>query len=231
MMRSHWQRRQVLTRLGGGAMALGLAGCGLQLPGSGEPPRIFTLSPKSTFSIDLPDVDWQLLVELPNSPTGINSPRIAVQRTPLEIDYFARASWTDNMPRMVQVLLVESFENSNKIVSVGRQAATLRADFILKTDIREFQAEYPEGSLQGQESVEGIVPNVNVRMNFKLVRMPGRRIVASRTFEQKQAAPGPDLLDIVRGFDDALGVVLRHVVEWTLTEGQNLYQQEPPAAD
>jgi len=215
-------RRQALIGLGGGLSALGLAGCGLQLPGSGDPPRIFTLTPKSTFASDIPSVDWQLLVELPNAPTGINSSRIAVQRTALELDYFARASWTDNMPRMVQVLLIESFENSGRIISVGRQAATLRADYVLKTDIREFQADYAQNALGADGNPTDQPPRIQLRMNFKLVQMPDRRIVASKTFDHVMQASGPELIDIIKGFDDSLGVVLRRVVEWTLKEGQAL---------
>jgi cholesterol transport system auxiliary component len=42
----------------------------------------------------------------------------------------------------VQTLLVESFENTKKIVSVARQGVDLGADNVLKTELREFQAEY-----------------------------------------------------------------------------------------
>lgn len=222
MMHDDPSRRLVLAGMSAAAAALGLGGCGLQLPGSGDPPRIFTLTPKSTFASDLPSVDWQLLVELPNAPTGINSSRIAVQRTALELDYFARASWTDNMPRMVQVLLIESFENSGRIISVGRQAATLRADYVLKTDIREFQADYAQNALSADGTPTDQPPRIQLRMNFKLVQMPDRRIVASKTFEHVMQASGPELIEIIKGFDDALGVILRRVVEWTLKEGQAL---------
>ena len=39
---------------------------------------------------------------------------------------------------MVQTLLVESFENTGKIVAVARKATDIRADYVLKTDLREF---------------------------------------------------------------------------------------------
>ena len=43
---------------------------------------------------------------------------------------------------MIQTLLIESFENTGKIIAVGRQSLGLRSDFNLKLEVREFQAEY-----------------------------------------------------------------------------------------
>lgn len=213
-------RRALISGLGLCLLAIaGLGGCAIDLPGSGEPPRIFTLTPKSTFDEGLPNVDWQLLVELPTAPAGINTARIAAQRTAIELDYFARASWTDAMPSMVQTLLIESFENSGKIVSVGRQVVGLRADYILKTDIREFQAEYQ--GIEGKDVISpDSVPNIRMRVNVKLVRMPDRRIIANQTFEYNLPAPGPGLTEIVMGFDEVLGKVLKRAVGWALTEGE-----------
>ena len=58
-------------------------------------------------------------------------------------------------------LLVESFENTGKIVAVGRQAIGLRSDFNLKSELREFQAEYFGGAK---------IPTVRVRINTKLIK-------------------------------------------------------------
>ncbi|MBO6863155.1 MAG: ABC-type transport auxiliary lipoprotein family protein [Alphaproteobacteria bacterium] len=206
--------------LGAGA-ALMLGGCSVALPGSGEPPRIYVLTPKSTFGDDLPEVDWQLLIEPPQAAAGISSARIALRRSLIELEYFARAAWTDSAPLMIQTLMIESFENSEKIVSVGRQAIGLRSDFILKSDLREFQAEYMDDN--GNPLPAGSPPNIRIRMNAKLVRMPHRTIAGSRTIEYLIQAPGPGMVDIIAGFDDALGKTLKRIVGWTLEEGQRIY--------
>ena len=84
---------------------------------------------------------------------------------------------------------------------------TLRADYSLLTDIREFQAEY----------VGNGPPRVRVRLNAKLIRMPQREILAHETFEFIEQAPSEDLSSIVSAFDVALGRTLKRIVEWTLT--------------
>lgn len=191
--------------IGFGAGAL--AAC--SLPGTGEPPRLFTLTPKSTFAADLPRVDWQLAIEAPVAPGGIDTTRIAVQRTPLTLDYFARAAWTDTAPRMVQTLLLESFENTGKLVAVGRESSSLRPDYLLKVDLREFQAEFRGAA----------APVARVRLSVRLVRLPERTVVASFTHEGVEQAAGPEIEKVVAAFDDALGAVLRRVAEWTLRTG------------
>jgi cholesterol transport system auxiliary component len=83
----------------------------------------------------------------------------------------------------------------------------LRSDYTLITDLREFQAEY-EGSAGP--------PNVRVRLNAKLVKMPDRVIVGAMNSEYVERAKGTDLPAIVGAFDEALGKSLKRIVEWTL---------------
>jgi cholesterol transport system auxiliary component len=200
-------RREAVGRTAGLTLLTTLAACGV-LPRYNEPVDLYTLTPKTTFPESLPHVDWQLVVETPVTAASFDTPRIALQRTPLTFEYYANAAWTDNAPSMVQTLLIESFESTRKIGAVGREAIGLRPDFVLKTDLREFEAVY-DGT--------NPAPTVWVRMNAKLVRMPERRIVASETREAKVLAGGGKITDIVAAFDDALGRVLKEIVAFTMT--------------
>jgi len=193
-----------------------LASCSLSLPGTGEPPRIFVLSPKSTFDENIPVVDWQLLIDAPIAAAGLNTSRIALRQSQIELEYYANAAWTDAAPKMIQRLVIESFENSGKIVSVGRQAVGLRADFILATELREFQAEY-EGKGDNEP------PDIRIRFNAKLVKMPQRSIVASKTYDYLLPAPGTDLVSVVLGYDAALGKILKRLVAWAIDEGEKFH--------
>lgn len=210
-------RRETVKRLGGalvaGGLTLGLAACS-GLPGSRPPPRYFKLSPKSNFDTGLPAVDWQLIVETPTANAGLSTPRIALQRLPHEVEYYARANWTDTAPRMIQTLIVESFENSERIVSVGRESIGLRADYVLKTELREFQTDYLGGSL----------PSARVAIAAKLVRMPRRVIVGSWSYEAKIPAERDSIESVVLAFDDALGKVLKRLVQWSLETGESFSQ-------
>lgn len=193
------------------AAGLILAGCIGKLPGSGAPPKLYDLTPKSTFDQDLPKVSWQLIVQEPVAAANIDTARIIARQTPLTVEYYKGVAWIDRAPRMVQTLIIESFERTNKIVSVGREAIGLRADYILKPDLREFEADYTRGS----------VPSVLVRMNVKLIKMPERTIVGSATFESRIEAEGTSMEAIVTAYNEALGKVLKRTVEWTLRGGSS----------
>lgn len=194
------------------AAALPLAACGGILPVPQAPKNLYNLSPKSTFNPDLPRVEWQLVIEESLASGGLDTARIAVRPSPLELGYFGEVRWTERAPKMVQTLLVESFENSGTIVAVGRQAIGLRADFSLKTEIREFQVENYNGG------------KIRVRINAKLIRQPRQVIVRSASFETVVDDPDPESMETtVRAWDEAMGTVLRDIVEWTIREGERAY--------
>ncbi len=196
--------RRRLFLLGGSLL---LADCSI-LPKVQEPTTLYTLTPKTTYPPDLPEVNWQLVVELPTAAAGIDSSRIALSHDPFTLEYYAKAAWTDNAPGMIQSLLVESFERTGKIVAVGPESAGLRPDFILKTDLRAFQANY-----RGDDPV----PTVLVRMSAKLVAMPQRRIVRGIFTEKMVKASGSKFDDVLNAFDDAIGHCFRDIVIATLT--------------
>jgi cholesterol transport system auxiliary component len=217
--------RRRFLRLGA---ALPLAGllpaCTDLVPGQRPAPDFYRLTPKSTFAEDLPYVQWQLVLEPPVANAGLATTRIALAQEPLEVHYYARSSWTDRAPQMVQTLMIESFENSNRIVSIGRESLGLRSDFVLKSELREFQAEY-------YAIEEGAPPRVRVNVSAKLVQMPRRVIVASSSFEEIVQAEADTVKAVVAAFDEALGGVLRDLVGWTLRTGETRYQENQRGAE
>jgi cholesterol transport system auxiliary component len=207
--------RRGLLRSGALLIAGGaIAGCSLPLPGQGPAPALYRLTPKSTFRPDLPEVDWQLVVETPVSNASLNSARIALQRSPVQVEYYANAGWVDRAPVMIQTLLIESFENSRRIVGVGRENVGLRADLVLKVELREFEATYHNGA----------VPDALVTVILKLVEVRRRTIVGFESFSAQVPAENDSLTAIVLAFDAALGKVMKYAVEWSLIAGESYWQ-------
>lgn len=197
-------RRQLLS--GGLAMST-VAGC--QLPGSGPPPREFRVTQKSTFPEELPDVDWSLMVERPNALRSIDTPRIARTRG-VEIEHYAGARWIDRPPVMIEPLIIQSFRSSQAIDVVVDRRANIRPDFLLQTDLTAFEA---------IETASG-PPDVRVAMSATLITMPRREVVGTTQIARTVQAGATDLESIAMAFDDALGKVLKRLVEWTLRTGE-----------
>lgn len=190
-----------------GAVAL-LAGCQFisAVDAATEPQDLYTVTPKSTFDPDLPSVYWQLAVEAPAAAANLNTGRIAIAMTPTSTDYYAKAAWTDRAPLMVQTRIVDSFENTRKIVAVARESIGIRANYVLQPDLRNFEALYYYGK----------PPIVRVRIIAKLVRMPDRQIIAVGSFERCVRARADSVPKVVDAFDQALGSVIKRLVAWTL---------------
>src|SRR5207248_2689291 len=126
----------------------------------------------------------------------------------VSIDYFADSDWTDRVPLLVQTAILQSFENSRAVTAIDRESVGLRADFILKTEIRHFEAVY--------DSSEG-PPEIWVSINVRLVNPTSRDVVAQTSFERRRLAPANDVPSIVSAFDEALGGVMKEIVVWTVT--------------
>ncbi len=192
-----------LLLLGFGALAA-TTGCASLLT---EPPRkLYKVTANSDFP-DLPQLKAQLLVDLPAASQGLDTNRIALSRSAVTLDYFADAEWTDRAPRLVQSALVESFENSKAVTAIERETIGLRADFVLKSDLRRFEAVYapPQGA-----------PQVWVAVNVRLVKMPERVIVAQTSVERSAAATGNDVPTVVVAFSEALAATNREIVLWAV---------------
>jgi cholesterol transport system auxiliary component len=185
-----------------------VAGCGggLLAP-SGPPPALYTLQAPATVATTAGDAHWQLLVEAPEATLDINNTRIAVAPTPTRIDYFAGVAWADRPPSMLQAVLVESFDRSGRIGAVERQSGGLRSDFMLATDLDDFQAEAGPNGTQA-----------HVRITARLIRSRDRSIVAARTFETSIDV-GLGIESAIGGFDRAVETLVPEIVDWTLNMG------------
>lgn len=203
-------RPRILRTAALATAALWLAGCtGLATLGAvTEPIDLYDLTPKSTYPADVPEISAQLVVEEPTAASSVNTDRIAVRPNPFQVQYFPRARWVDRAPLMVQTRLVESFENTGKVASVGRQAIGLSSDFTLVSELREFEAIASEG--------ESGTFRILVRLNVKIVKEPEGLIVASQSFGETARTKSGDILDVVAAFDEALGRTMRDAVAWTV---------------
>jgi cholesterol transport system auxiliary component len=199
---AHLSRRFVPS-----VLILTLAGCS-GLLGGGGPAHLYRLTPKSTYPPDLPHRSVQLLVDEPLAPAGLDKSRIALSRSPVSIDYFADSEWTDRAPLLVQTAILQSFENTRAITAIDRESVGLRADFILKTELRHFEAVY--------DSSEG-PPEIWVAVNVRLVNPSSREVVAQTSFERRRRASANDVPSVVSAFDEALGGVMKDIVVWTVT--------------
>jgi cholesterol transport system auxiliary component len=204
------RRRLVL----GGVMLVGGAGLGAcvpGLPGQGPGPREFRLTPKTTFSSELPRVGWALAVAQPAADRSLDTDRIALIKEGLQVQYVADARWSDRAPAMLQGLIVGSFAASGAIATVGTDRDRLSADFLLRSSLPAFNLLRRTGA----------ATVIRVRLDAQLLGLPDRELVGSESFAA-DATPTSDRLEaVIEAFDEATGDVLKRLVVWTLATGQS----------
>jgi cholesterol transport system auxiliary component len=190
-------------------LALVLSGCsasGLLAP-SGAPPKIYTLSAPKEVASSGPQANWQLLIAMPGAVANLNTTRIAIIPAPSRMDYYADVTWADRPPAMLQELLLQSFDRSGRIAAVQRQSGGLKSDFLLATEIEDFEVDNAAAE-----------PGAHIRIAAKLVRSRDRTIVAARNFDA--VVPSGNSFDgAIEAFDSGLRSVLPQMVDWTLTQG------------
>ena len=190
-------------------LLLTLSGCSASslLAPSGAPAKLYTLSAPKEVSTSAPQANWQLLVAVPGAQLDLNTPRIAIIPAPSRLDYYADVTWADRPPAMLQDLLVQSFDRSGRIAAVQSQSGGLKSDFILSTNIENFEVDTTAGD-----------PSAHIRVSARLVRSRDRAIVAARSFEANAPAGG-NFDGAIAAFDGALQSMLPQIVDWTLTQG------------
>jgi cholesterol transport system auxiliary component len=194
-------RRQLLALVGAVPV---LGACNI-VPEVNKPLNLYSLSPKVTEIASPPPTDWQLVVATPAAGADLGTNRIALSRAANRIEYFAEGVWADAAPALVQAKLIEAFETAVPTLAVGRDSTGLKPDFILQSDLRDFQAVY-----------SGANAEVSVKIAARLVKMPERRIMGTITAQARQPSGGGGLPGVVAAFEAALGNVFGELIPGVL---------------
>ena len=192
-----------------------LAGCG-NVIGPGKPLQLYTLDPQAPATSG-PVVAASLSIATPEAEASLDTNRIALNRTSETMDYFADASWPDHLPLLLQSRLVESFEKDGRAASVARDTAGIQADYLLKSEIRSFQARYAAADAP---------PDVQLRIDVALVQVSTGKVVLRKEMSRLQRADQNALPAIIQAFNGATTAILRDIVDWTVRATPPLPVQE-----
>jgi cholesterol transport system auxiliary component len=202
-------RRMFLTGAGlTGALAL--SGCGGKLLDIGPPDagQVYTVLPKyQTAPASGQKVAWALSITRPAAAPGLDNERIALTQPDGTMDFYAKATYPDRLPAIVQQALLNDFEASGRIDAVAREEDALHADYNLVTEIKDFAAHY---------AVADGIPTVTVALTVKLTTSHGRIIVGTFSTVQTGTASLNSAAAVAQALQQALTAAANAVVNWTL---------------
>ena len=184
-----------------------ISACGslLDLPGQGPAPQLYDLSALETMGAEQQMGTLRLVVEEPDAPRAIDNDLIALYSSPVEIKYYKDARWSDRVPRMVQTLLLDSFDSTGSFEFVGRDAAGLSAPYSLKGILAGFHTTYA-----------GRRPTAVVKLKLSVIDRGKGQILAARIFESRSEAQADSVRPVVLAFNEAVHQILNDAVPWAL---------------
>jgi cholesterol transport system auxiliary component len=191
-----------------GASAAALAACG-DLLGPPEAGTIYTVAPKFPApAAGGAKVNWALAILRPTAAPGLDSERIALTQPDGSMDFYAKATYPDRLPPLVQQALLNGFEASGRIDAVAREQDALHADYNLVVEIKDFAAHY---------AVADGIPGITVALTAKLATAHGRAIMGNFSVTKQGNAAINSAAAAAQALEQALQAAVTEIVAWTLS--------------
>jgi cholesterol transport system auxiliary component len=190
-------------------VALFASGCVSLLPETAPPKPRYHIATPDAAALSGEMIDWSLVVEDPRTTRVYDSVKVAVATAPGKIEYFAGAEWADRAPRLFQTALVQTFEDSGRVLSVGDRTAVPVGDLVLQTDIRHLELD-----VQGEKAAK-------VSIYARISDGKGN-IYAAQKFTSSSPASSERPDAVIAAFDGAFAEVISEIVAWTYEEGNRV---------
>ena len=193
--------RPLSKYLAAALLAILAGGCGGDLFTTGLPAgQIYQLTPLANEAASgAGTFDVILVVPRPIVAPGLDTERIALVHVDRSIDYYAASQWGASIPEVVQSIVVESLQNTERLRGVQRDMADFRPDYLLQLDVRAFQAEYSDGG----------APRVRVHVHATIGRLSDRRSVLTFAAAAEEPAGANTMTAVTAAFDKAMHAATR----------------------
>ncbi|SDM87711.1 MlaD family protein [Afipia sp. GAS231] len=176
----------------------------VKMTGGSEPE-----SPKTIYDLKIPldfaspkkALNEQLVMPTPTAILQLDTQRFLLAPNK-DLPGFANAQWADSIPKMLQVKLIQSFENYDISHAPLRTTDTPGTNPQLLVDIRSFQI-----NTDNELTAE-------IGFSARILNKDGQ-VVASRLFQQRRRLDKPDPASAVAAFNDAFGNAATDLIAWT----------------
>jgi len=166
--------------------------------GKAKGPTYDLTPPRDVQGVKVPEK--QLAIPEVTAATMFDNDKI-VRKTAAENTTIDGGQWSDALPRLVQLRLIQSFENAGYAGSIGKAGDGLTPDFQLVIDMRSFQLSVTPD------------PVGEVEFGAKILGSEGK-IIAGRLFQAKSPAKNADAPGATAAINDAFMQAATELVLW-----------------
>lgn len=141
-----------------------------------------------------------IVVTPPRAAPGFDTPRFAYVPRSNEISYYANSRWAEAPPEMLEPLLIQALEATGEFHAVVKSSSPVPGDLRLDTEIIHLQQEFLAKPSRLRFTVRA-----------QVLDLKQRRVLATRTFDVVEEAPGDNAYGGATAAEAAAGKVLRQV--------------------
>ena len=178
----------------------------VKMTGGGEaaiPKTIYDLTIPADFASPKTPLKEQLVMPTPTAILRLDTQRFLLAPNK-DLPEFANAQWADSIPKMLQIKLIQSFENYDLAHAPLRPTDNPVTNSQLAVDLRSFQISTDSGL------------TAEIAFSAKIVNKDGQ-VVASHLFQERRKFDKLDPVSAVAAFNDAFGKVATDLIIWTAT--------------
>ena len=146
-----------------------------------------------------------LLVLEPTAPAAIATDRILIKPDPLSVTYLPDVRWADEVPRILQNLLIRSLSESGRIGFVGEAGSGPIPDYVLLTRIDSFHVD-----VAADQSF-----TARIAFELTLLRDRDQSVQGTQRFRGETAIANDQASTIVQALQQLMDTVLADAVGWT----------------
>ena len=199
------------------AMALLVAGCAALQPAPVENPNLHMLDARPVGQVAPERRDLVVEVGTPRAWPGFDTPQMAYVQKPYALEYFANNRWADSPARMLGPLLARALEQAGGFRTVVQAPSVVPADLRINSEL-----------IRLQQNFAARPSRVELTLRIQVVDVRGKRVLATRTFDETEIAPSDDAYGGVTAANLALHRVLMQVVDFCIAESAKLPQSATP---
>lgn len=149
--------------------------------------------------------DMVLAISVPRALPGFDTPQMAYVQRSYELNYFVTSRWADTPSRMLEPLIAQTMVQTESFRAVMPVSGEIPADVRLDIQLVRLQQDF-----KTQPS------RVQLTLRAQLVDVRGKRLLASKQFDEVETAAGEDAYGGVTATNRLLQRVLGALAEFTV---------------
>ena len=201
----------VFLRLAAAFSILLLAGCGGLLPKPDAATNLYSLNPAPRLTASLAKRAAILRIDPPATVGALDNDRMALRQGLNELRYFAGARWADRMPKLMQANIVNSLQRADLFAAVLPAGGGVKADWVIESNIAEFQARYLAADGAGQPTG---APVIDLVMTVALRKTSGEGRPEILQIRESLEAQGTSMAAIIAAFDAVQQKAVGQITAW-----------------